>query len=74
METEEEPKEDDDPMEEDTAEEDTVVREIDVFFNPTVDANTQVRHSLCVLNSNLSQFELIRFQFGLFSYTFYNIL
>ncbi|KAL6222440.1 hypothetical protein ACLB2K_005832 [Fragaria x ananassa] len=42
METGEEPKEgNDDPMEEDDAE-DTVVREIDVFFNPNVDSNTQL--------------------------------
>lgn len=30
-----------DPMEEDSGE-DTVVREIDVFYNPTIDADTQV--------------------------------
>ncbi|XP_062001316.1 uncharacterized protein LOC133718478 [Rosa rugosa] len=41
METDGEAKEDDDPMEEDDAE-DTVVREIDVFFNPRVDSNTQL--------------------------------
>ncbi|CAB4318004.1 unnamed protein product [Prunus armeniaca] len=40
METDEEPK-DDDPMEEDDVE-DTVVREIDVFFNPHIDDNSQL--------------------------------
>lgn len=56
METGEEPKEgNDDPMEEDDAE-DTVVREIDVFFNPNVDSNTQVCHSYCVVSSNVVQF------------------
>ena len=44
---------DDDPMEEDDGE-DVVVREIDVFFNPNIDSNTQVCHSLCLLGSNLS--------------------
>ncbi|TKY47377.1 DNA-directed RNA polymerase III subunit RPC5 [Spatholobus suberectus] len=32
----------DDPMDEDNAEEDTVVREIDVFFSPSIDAETQL--------------------------------
>ncbi|ONH96780.1 hypothetical protein PRUPE_7G151600 [Prunus persica] len=40
METDEEPKEDD-PMEEDDVE-DTIVREIDVFFNPHIDDNSQL--------------------------------
>lgn len=44
METDEEPKEDD-PMEEDDVE-DTIVREIDVFFNPHIDDNSQVCQSL----------------------------
>lgn len=34
-----------DPMEKDAAE-DTVIREIDVFFNPSIDADTQVGHSV----------------------------
>nr|XP_011458286.1 PREDICTED: uncharacterized protein LOC101304068 [Fragaria vesca subsp. vesca] len=41
METTEQLKEDDDPMDEEDAE-DTVVREIDVFFSPNVDSNTQL--------------------------------
>jgi len=43
----------DDPMDEDTPE-DTVVREIDVFFTPSIDAETQVRVSLtpfCLFDS-----------------------
>lgn len=44
-ETEDEP-ERDNPTEEDIAEEDTVVREIDVFFSHSIDADIQVRVSL----------------------------
>ncbi|WVZ12312.1 hypothetical protein V8G54_016842 [Vigna mungo] len=49
----------DDPMDEDTPE-DTVIREIDVFFTPSIDAETQVGVSLtpfCLFESALYVFQ-----------------
>lgn len=59
----------DDPIDEDIPEEDTVVREIDVFFSPSVDAQTQVRLSLSPLLVSMdSAFFLFIFKLIFFCY------